>query len=182
MGIGTEAPHVPRVEPTPAQVAARQAAEAQRALQERQDRAVLAGGEEHEVTLRPGGTEAPGEGTGPTAPLATEAVWVPLISVRQYQEFFVRQNDEVALIALVCGKPPEWVESLTPASHAVLIDAVLALNFPWVIAWADRQNVVTESMAGVGAGAGAGPRAAAASSRSPSSAREPASPSGAGAV
>lgn len=173
---------MPVVPPTAKEVAREAAAAAKQRVHDRQERAVLNGGEEHVVTLRrrreslanspkpelagDAVTDSPEE-----RKIVSESVTVPLISVRKYQEFFLKQNDEIALIALVCDRPPEWVESLTPASHAILIDAVLALNFPWVIAWADRQSVVTENLMPGGS--------AVASSPSPNSARAPQSSSAA---
>jgi hypothetical protein len=134
MPISTTIPDVPVAPLTEAQ--RREAAEQR--MRERREAAAMIRGEKHTVAFMP-----PEEGQ-PARP--DEEIKVRLLPVAEYQAFYTKQTDEVAMIALCCNRPVEWVTDLRPESHRELVEACIALNFMWVTAWVVRQGAVTASM------------------------------------
>lgn len=134
MSIGPTRPEVADpLPPSPEQLARQTAAETHRARQDRQDRAVLAGGET--ITVHWRGGAAPRE------------VMVRLLPVIEYQAFLNAQSDEATLVMLVAGLSTDEVAQLAPASHADLVEAANALNFTWAIAWSLRRQAVADRFA-----------------------------------
>lgn len=125
---------LPQVERPAHVVAAEQAAEAARQAAARVDSAVLFGGESHRVVMRDG---------------ADEAVVVRLVSVRELPRFVALQDDEPAVLEMVCDRPQGWADRLTPDAHFLLIDRARALNFPVALRWTASQVDMQRRLADV---------------------------------
>jgi hypothetical protein len=122
----------PAIEKPAAQVAAELAAAAAQAEAERIDEAVLFSGEPHQVARRDG---------------TAEEVRVRLVSVRELPRFLTLQDDEAAVLELVCDRPAGWADGLAPAAHFELIGRARALNFPLALRWTRSQVAMQEHLA-----------------------------------
>lgn len=88
----------------------------------------LLGGEPVTVTMRDG---------------SQETVNLNVITIRQIPAFADALGDECSLIEMVTGKDPAWVDSLTPGSHADLVEKGRELNDPLLESWMERQMKTT---------------------------------------
>jgi hypothetical protein len=85
----------------------------------------LLGGDTVEVTLQDG---------------KSESVKVLQLPIKTYPQLFGCLTEEIRKLELYTGKPKEWVEQLTPASHELLITTGDGINMDFFGRWLDRKK------------------------------------------
>lgn len=73
------------------------------------------------------------------------------ITVRQlplgeYEKAFALFEDEIALVALICGQPKVWAEMLQPESYEALQAAAQEVNARGFFAWSARRQKRAEEI------------------------------------
>lgn len=69
----------------------------------------------------------------------TREVTVRQITVGEYPGLFLKIDHEIALVATVCGIPPNEIGKVTPESYERLNAAVQEVNEKGFFAWSARQ-------------------------------------------
>ena len=68
-----------------------------------------------------------------------EKVFVRQLPVKEYDRAFSLIDDEIGFVALACGKPKSWAESLSPESYEDVNEAVRKVNACF-FAFAERRQ------------------------------------------
>lgn len=69
----------------------------------------------------------------------TEKVFVREVPIRKLPDFMEAQDDEPALVELVCEKPEGWADTLTTESFEGIVRQGGDLNFPLLERWLQRK-------------------------------------------
>lgn len=91
----------------------------------------LLGEKQHSVTLLDGNTET---------------VTVRQLPVRELPKYLEAQDNELRMIELVCKKPADWPDKLTPDSHESLVNAIEEVNADFFSRWVARQMARQEKL------------------------------------
>lgn len=69
----------------------------------------------------------------------TETVKVLLVDIEHYPQLLSSLGDELAQIQVYCDRPIEWVKSLSPVSHKLVIETAERINRDFFPSWVQRR-------------------------------------------
>ena len=92
---------------------------------------ILNGGQDMEVTLLTG---------------ATEAVKVKLLKISQFEAYLRAVDNEPRAAELLCGQEEGWGDTLTADSLLNIVEVGHDINFTSVFRWAQRRTNINEIM------------------------------------
>jgi hypothetical protein len=77
---------------------------------------------------------------------ATDEVFVRLLKIKEFPDYFRMAEDEEALAAFVTGKDDEFIRSLSVDSILGICEAAHDLNFQAACRWANRRANLNEAL------------------------------------
>jgi hypothetical protein len=80
------------------------------------------------------------QGSEPDGPPRTELVKVLQLPIRLFPALRRALTNEVAQVALYCGRDEKWAEQLEPASHELVIETGESINGGFFGRWAARER------------------------------------------